>query len=248
MTKETAVIIRTRNEEKWLGIMLKKLFTQTYTDFEVIIVDSGSTDRTVAIAGQFPVHIVTMPYTEFSYPHAWNVGIEHAEAQRYIVLLSAHSLPISDTWLQDGINDLRANEKAMGVYGYLRPLPGASFWDKVIIGGLYWWRTRIRGEKRLIIRQSGMGVLGATNAVIRKELWNQHHFDESYGMGGEDGEWGAYWFARGYVTIKDDRLTVRHSHNLSLRGHLRQRQYWRSLSRPQPFHSLLYRRDPTHRI
>ncbi len=245
--KETAVIIRTRNEERWLGVTLKKLFAQTYTDLEVIVVDSGSTDRTLVIAGQFPVRIVTMPYAEFSYPHAWNVGIEQADTQRYIVLLSAHSIPISNTWLQDGIDDLRANERAMGVYGYIRPLPSASFWDKVIVGGMYWWRTRVKGERKMIVRQAGMGVLGATNAIIRKELWDQHHFDEAYGMGGEDGEWAAYWFVRGYIAIKDDRFTVHHSHNLSLRGHLRQRKYWQSLDQPQPFHRLEFRDDPVHK-
>jgi len=46
---ETAIIIRTKNEEKWVGECLRRLRRQTYRNFEIVAVDSGSMDRTLEI-------------------------------------------------------------------------------------------------------------------------------------------------------------------------------------------------------
>ena len=39
---EVTILIRTKNEEKYLGRTLSAIFSQTLKSFEVIIVDSGS--------------------------------------------------------------------------------------------------------------------------------------------------------------------------------------------------------------
>ena len=54
---EASIIIRTKNEEKWIGECLNRLFNQTYRDFDVVVVDSGSTDRTLEIIGKYDVHL-----------------------------------------------------------------------------------------------------------------------------------------------------------------------------------------------
>ena len=47
---ETSIVIRAFNEERWLPEVLQAIATQSYRDFEVILVDSGSVDRTREIA------------------------------------------------------------------------------------------------------------------------------------------------------------------------------------------------------
>ena len=42
-----SIIIPTLNEEKYIGKLLECLVNQTYTDFEVIVVDGGSKDKTI---------------------------------------------------------------------------------------------------------------------------------------------------------------------------------------------------------
>src|ERR1700683_3251098 len=49
-----SVIIPARNEEVSLGACLESLVAQTGVNFEIIVVDDNSTDRTREIAGSFP--------------------------------------------------------------------------------------------------------------------------------------------------------------------------------------------------
>jgi len=234
---ETSIILRTKNEEKWVGECLRRFGEQTYRDFEIIAVDSGSTDRTLEIVKNFDVKLFQIRPEEFSYPYALNYGASRAAASKYLVILSAHSLPISKTWLQDGLADF-TDEKIMGVYGFVWALPDGSIWEKLIfneyLGRIFRTRTRVE--------EPGMGVLGFTNAIIRKELWDKRHFNEAYGLGGEDGEWAGYWFGRGYCAVRDWRFSVYHSHGLNLKQLKAQWAHWLSLDKPQPFKPLTFRK------
>ena len=44
---KVSVIIRTKNEERWIGHCLKRIHKQNYDNYEVILVDSYSQDNTV---------------------------------------------------------------------------------------------------------------------------------------------------------------------------------------------------------
>ena len=48
-----SVIIPAFNREDYLGHTLSSVLSQSFTDFEVVVVDDGSTDRTPAIAASF---------------------------------------------------------------------------------------------------------------------------------------------------------------------------------------------------
>ena len=47
---EISIIIRTKNEERWIGHCLAMVYKQTLEDFEVILVDNQSEDHTVEIS------------------------------------------------------------------------------------------------------------------------------------------------------------------------------------------------------
>jgi len=128
----------------------------------------------------------------------------------------------------------------MGVYGGIRALPDGSVWEKLLWNR---WRAILRFPKIAIVKKESMGVLGFTNAMIRRDLWDAHHFDEAYGAGGEDGEWARYWFARGYIAVKSTKFSVYHSHGLGLRALRKQWKYWASLASPRPFQALGFRNE-----
>jgi rhamnosyltransferase len=238
---ETSIIIRTKNEEKWLGKVLERLSEQTYKDFEIVIVDSGSTDKTLEIARKFDTKIFQIKPEEFSYPYALNFGCEKAQATKYFVFLSAHSLPISKTWLEDGIKDF-ADEKIMGVYGMMQALPDGSWIEKLTWNSLYVKINYLLNTKRVVRSLVGGGVMAFTHAIIRKDLWLQHKIDESYGLGGEDQVWAKYWFDKGYVAIQDVKFSVAHSHGLGLIRMLQQVKHWKETVEPHPYKRPSYRK------
>lgn len=248
MDPETSIIIRTKNEEKWIAATLEKLYEQSYKNFEIIIIDSGSKDRTLEICKKFPVHIFEILPEKFSYPGALNYGIRNSIGTTYIVILSAHSIPISNTWLEDGIlNFTKFNDISVtGVYGPLKALPDATIWDKILQTSSYILWQLLHWKNPTVINKPSVGVLGFTNAVIRKELWEKRNFDEKYGAGGEDQEWATYWLNHGYKAIKDIKFTVYYSHYLNLIGWYKQYHHWRSTAEPKPFQPLSYRKDGPH--
>ena len=239
---ETSIIIRTKNEEKWVGEVLKKLTEQTYRDFEIIIVDSGSIDKTLEIIKKFPTRLFQIEPEKFSFPLALNYGCSKASATKYFVFLSAHSLPLSKTWLEDGLKNFTKDE-ILGVYGGMQALPDGTLWEKIFFSSLLvkiGWLLNYKAK----VKKAKLGVMGFTHAIIRRDLWERHRFDERYGWGGEDEAWVKYWFEQGYVAVKDAKFSVAHSHGLGLLDLVKQYRYWLSSTKnPQPFRELDFRKN-----
>jgi len=239
---ESSIIIRTKNEETWIGECLKRLFNQTYNDFEVIIIDSGSTDKTLDIISKFNVKLLQITPEQFSYPFALNYACKRSSATKYFVFLSGHSLPISKTWLEDGINNFTNGNNVAGIYGEVFALPDGSFWEK-IIWNKYLTTVKFRFKKKIVLNQYRSGILGFTNAIIRRDLWESRHLNEKYGIGGEDKEWAIYWLQQSFVIIHDAKFSVYHSHGLGLNEIIQQFKHWRSVTiKPHPFQEVEYRK------
>ena len=124
--KLTSIIIRTKNEERWLPACLRNVFKQTYKNLEVIIVDNQSTDHTLLKAKEYPVKIITID--KYSPGKAINDGIR-ASTGEYLVCLSGHCIPVSERWLENLVLDLD-QENIAGVYGRQEPLAFTSDLDK----------------------------------------------------------------------------------------------------------------------
>ncbi|TAN64329.1 MAG: glycosyltransferase, partial [Magnetospirillum sp.] len=72
---ETSVVIRCFNEQKYLPGLFDALDRQSYRDFEVIIVDSGSFDRTRDIAEARAHKVLRISSHDFTFGYSLNTGI-----------------------------------------------------------------------------------------------------------------------------------------------------------------------------
>ena len=81
-----SILIPTLNEEKYLGGLLNSLTKQTYKDFEVIVIDAHSEDKTVEIAKTFleklPIKIINSPKRNVSFQR--NLAAKNASSDNYI--------------------------------------------------------------------------------------------------------------------------------------------------------------------
>ncbi len=86
------VIIPTLNEEACLPRLLESLVCQTMRDFEVIVVDGGSVDRTVAIARSFAskLRLTVRSLDRASLPAQRNLGAREANST-WLVFVDADS-------------------------------------------------------------------------------------------------------------------------------------------------------------
>ncbi len=99
MPDTLTVVIPCYNEARFLTRTLAALAAQTRPADEILLVDGGSTDETVALARDLaaeldlPLRVLTNPDRHI--PHALNIGIEAATG-RFIARLDGHSQPADD--------------------------------------------------------------------------------------------------------------------------------------------------------
>ncbi|MEI8143431.1 MAG: glycosyltransferase family A protein [Candidatus Berkelbacteria bacterium] len=222
---KASIIIRTKNEAKRIGEVLELLVAQTEKDFEVIIVDSGSTDQTLVIVKkydtQLDLKIFEIEPEQFSYPFACNYGAKRALGD-ILIYISGHSIPIGKNWLRDGLMNFE-DKKIAGVYGSVLPSKDASVVE--FFGYLPGYFTQRKNANHV-----KMGIMGNTNAAIRRELWEKHSFDETYIDGGEDGEWAYYHIQKGFDVVQDPKFAVHHSHGFGLVRYIQQNLHWHKIA------------------
>ena len=54
---ETLIIIRTKNEDRWIKYTIEKILEQKYKKFKIVVVDNYSTDRTTEIVKKYKLKI-----------------------------------------------------------------------------------------------------------------------------------------------------------------------------------------------
>lgn len=205
MSKEPrcSIIIRAYNEEDHIGRLLTGIMEQTIKDVEIIVVDSGSTDATTAIASRFPVQILSIKPEEFTFGRSLNIGCEAASGD-YLVFASAHVYPSYPDWLERLLAPF--GDPGIGlVYGKQRGDGTTRYSEHQQFRRMY-PNESINPQKHPLCNNA--------NAAIRRALWEQHPYDESL-SGLEDLAWATWLLSNGYFLAYDADATVVHLHNES---------------------------------
>jgi glycosyltransferase involved in cell wall biosynthesis len=198
-----SVVIRTKNEERWIGRCLRAVLAQDCDDFEVIVVDNESTDGTLRVAGDFDCQLLTIPQAEFSHGRSINLGVGVAKGE-LIAILSGHCIPVNDTWLRRLAATFVAPDVA-GVYGRQEPLPDTNDFDKRDL-----WTTF--GVERRV--QSRDYFFHNANSMIRRDLWESVPFNEDL-TGVEDRDWAKRVLELGHKVVYEPAASVYHFHGIN---------------------------------
>ena len=204
MSGRVSIIIRCLNEEAHIGRLLSGIERQTLPADEVIVVDSGSTDATLAIASRFNTKIVEIAPEEFSFGRALNVGLD-ASTGEFAVLASAHVYPIYDSWLERLVNPLVTNTKTAVSYGRQTTPPDGRFSESRLMQ--QWFPAESVDSQEHPFHNNA-------NAAIRRDVWAEHPYDEEL-TGLEDLDWGKRILARGHLISYVAEAPIVHVHNES---------------------------------
>ena len=195
-----SVVIRCFNEAEHLPGLLEGIRRQTVPRVEVIIVDSGSTDSTVAIARKWEARILHISQQDFSFGRALNQGVAAATGD-IVVFASAHTYPISNQWLELLLQPLEHSDVAL-VYGGQHGDHRTKFSERQIFR--QWFPEVSCWDQR-------HPFCNNANAAIRRALWNEMRYDEEM-PGLEDIHWAKRALERGYKIVYRHEAAVAHIH------------------------------------
>ncbi len=199
-----SIVIRAFNEEKHIGRLLAAIRKQTIHNPEIIMVDSGSTDKTVAIARPYHVRVVHIKPKDFTFGRSLNVGIAAAHGD-VVVLASAHILPMHNDWLVNLVGPFRDAKVAL-TYGKQRGTKESKFSEAQ--HWLRWYPERSNFDQP-------HGYSNNANAAVRRRVWKQNPFDEEL-TGLEDLAWGSWARQAGYKIAYVANAGVLHLHDESV--------------------------------
>lgn len=179
-----SVIIRTKNSSKTIQSCLEHLLQQTMAVQEIIVVDSGSTDNTLAVIRQFDCTIRSYPEGEnFNYSKALNIGIALVES-KYILNLSSHVILENPKTIEFMLQLLEKKTTISAVSTYIKRKEVEQV-------------TALEDLDKITYNLDNFTGFGMSNpcALFRKKLWEEHPFDENL-PAAEEQEWVLFFMKK----------------------------------------------------
>ena len=215
-----SLVIPTKNAGPSFRQTLEAIYAQEIpSSLEVIVVDSGSTDETLAICQDFALTLLTIPPDTFSHSGTRNEAIRHAHGD-IIVLIVQDALPVGTSWLRALISPLERDPRVAGAYSRQVPRPDADLYTRRMfsIWGMSSTRPAIREiTDRAAYEQMSWGekshlcAFSNISSAIRASVWRETPFPPvEYA---EDLAWAKMVLESGYRLVYVPTSTVIHSHH-----------------------------------
>lgn len=152
-----SIIIPTLNEENYLGHLLASIKKQDYSDYEIIIADANSKDKTIDIAKSYSCKIVQggLP------AKGRNNGAKVAKGDLLLFLDADTLLPDSD-FLNKTLEEF--NSRNLGIAGFLLRAYSKNSASRFFLDVVYNF-TVVASEK--ILEHSAVGIL------VKKDLFDK---------------------------------------------------------------------------
>jgi rhamnosyltransferase len=196
------IVMRSYNEGWALRDTLPALRAQEYQNWELIVIDSGSTDGSPELIRQArPRHFIQIPARDYNPSRVMNHGMSLARGE-YGVFLNADATPQGNHWLRPLVQALQDPETA-AVFGRQIPRPDCQ---AVYVCDY----ERCFGTKRESVRWPHF--FSMVSSGLRKDIWAQRGFLEKMQYS-EDDEYTRWCRSQGYRIVYCDDSVVMHSHN-----------------------------------
>jgi len=123
-TPVMSVIVPTLNEENYIRFLLKSVKQQKFVNYEILLIDGGSKDKTLDIAQQYNAKIFIFPgYGEFI---SRNIGTQKARGE--YLLFTCADIIFPEGLFEKIIEKFRKNQKLVALSG-----PGYPY-DATLLG------------------------------------------------------------------------------------------------------------------
>ncbi|MEO7534690.1 MAG: glycosyltransferase [Ferruginibacter sp.] len=213
---EISIVIPVKNGGPWLDDCLKAIINQTlFSQTEIIVVDSGSTDESLTIIKNYPVCLYTIPPHEYDHGLTRNLGVGFCKG-KYVVMTVQDAKATDDLWLQKMLDGFSLTEKVAGVCGQ-QIVPHDK--DKNPVD---WFRptteavTEVYGFSRNTYQNLSPEKKKAAcswdnvTAMYQREVLERFPFQKtSYG---EDAVWANDVLKAGYTLVYNTAARVYHYH------------------------------------
>ncbi|MFN8016228.1 MAG: glycosyltransferase family 2 protein [Acidimicrobiia bacterium] len=223
MFHDVTVCIPTYNGEEFLTEIFKQLFSQvTNYSYNVLVIDSGSTDKTLEIIRNFPeVNLHEIPNDQFGHGKTRNLAVELADSE-FMVFLTQDAVPANENWLESLLEPFRLFENVTCVFGKQIPRPDCvaplkrevalvfnSFGDDASIS--IQRKSEINDKYNIV-----NNFLSDVNSAMRREYLLKVPFrDVEYA---EDQALGKDHLENGWLKAYVPLGAVYHSHNYSIKS------------------------------
>ena len=183
---------------------LPAIRAQQFRNWELIVIDSGSTDGSVDLIRQAqPAHFIQIQPHEYNPSRVMNQGMELARSE-YGIFLNADATPQGANWLRPLVTALFDLQTA-AVFGRQIPRPDCQ----AVYRHDY---ERCFGERRK--SDDWDHFFSMVSSGLRKDIWAKRGFLEKMQYS-EDDEYTRWCKAQGYRVVYCPESAVMHSHNYS---------------------------------
>jgi len=215
-----SIVILTYNGSKYISSLLDAVFSQECKSrFEVIIIDSSSTDDTCRIARSYNVYIHVIDQLSFSHPGTRNLGLSLSKGQ-FIVFITQDAWPINSSWLDELVNPVERYPQIAASYSRQIPRPECNPLEArdIYIGApcideIRYANMAVEWQKNDYLRNMHRYIsFSNVSACYRSDLLGTNPFDERLKMV-EDQEWAKRMIESGYAIHYASKSIIMHSHN-----------------------------------
>ena len=214
---DVSIIILTKNAGNRFEELMNAIYNQNFDgNFEIVVVDSGSTDNTIEIAEKYNARIFKIKPNEFHHSRTRNFGAEKSYG-KVLVYLTQDALPLDNNWLSNLLTPLNDRDVAV-VYGRQIAYPNAKPMDKFFYSYFYPnCRKVLTKDDTKDLKKFYLDNVFISNvcSAIRRRVWEKIRFNDKVFMS-EDKDFALRVLRAGYKIIYEPKATVYHSHNYTL--------------------------------